>query len=196
MQDRIAEILRHSARVHEETAATLAGEIEQAAQMIIHALGQDGKVAFCGNGGSAADAQHLASELVGRFQMERHPLPALALTTDSSILTSLSNDFGYLHVFSKQVEALLKPGDVLVALTTSGNSPNCLEAAKAARERDVRTIALTGAGGGAIADMVDLCLTVPAEQTARIQETHITIGHVLCELIEEALCGDKQRGPT
>ena len=192
MRDRIAEILRHSARVHEQ-AATLAGEIEQAARMIIEALGQGGKVAFCGNGGSAADAQHLASELVGRFQMERRPLAAIALTTDTSILTSVSNDFGYLHVFSKQVEALLQAGDVLVALTTSGNSPNCLEAVKTARERDVGTIALTGAGGGAIAELVDLCLAVPAEQTARIQETHITIGHVLCELIEEALCGDPQQ---
>ncbi len=192
MQDRIAEILRDSARVHEQAAATLAGEIAQAAQMIIEALGQGGKVAFCGNGGSAADAQHLASELVGRFQMERRALSALALTTDTSILTSVSNDFGYLHVFSKQVEALLKAGDVLVALTTSGNSPNCLQAVKAAQKRGVRTIAMTGAGGGAIADMVDLCLAVPAEQTARIQETHITIGHVLCELIEEALCGDNE----
>ncbi len=190
MQDRIAEILRDSARVHEEAAATLTETIEQAAQMIIQALRQGGKVAFCGNGGSAADAQHLASELVGQFQIdERRPLPAIALTTDTSILTSLSNDFGYIHVFSKQVEALLQPGDVLVALTTSGNSPNCLEAVKTAQERDVRTIALTGTGGGAIADMADLCIAVPAEQTARIQETHITIGHALCELIEEALCG-------
>ena len=190
MQDRIAEILRQSARVHEEAAATLTEAIKQAAQMIIQALEQGGKVAFCGNGGSAADAQHFASELIGQFQIdERRPLPAIALTTDTSILTSLSNDFGYRHVFSKQVEALLQPGDVLVALTTSGNSPNCLEAVKAARERDVRTIALTGAGGGAIADMADLCIAVPVEQTARIQETHITIGHILCELIEEALCG-------
>ncbi len=190
MQERIAEILRDSVRVHEQAAATVCEKIEQAARLIIEAFGQGGKVAFCGNGGSAADAQHLASELVGRFQIdERRPLPALALTTDTSILTSLSNDFGYLHVFSKQVEALLQPGDVLVALTTSGNSPNCLEAVKMARERDVCTIAMTGAGGGAIADMVDLCVAVPAEETARIQETHITIGHILCELIEEALCG-------
>ena len=190
MQERIAGILRQSARVHEEAAATLCEKIERAARMIIEALQQGGKVAFCGNGGSAADAQHLASELIGQFQIdERRPLPAIALTTDSSTLTSLSNDFGYRHVFSKQVEALLQPGDVLVALTTSGNSPNCLEAVKTAHEKDVCTIALTGAGGGAIADMADLCITVPAEQTARIQETHITIGHILCELIEEALCG-------
>ncbi len=191
MRERIAEILRQSARVHEEAAATLTETIEQAARLIIESLEQGGKVAFCGNGGSAADAQHLASELVGHFQIdERRPLPAIALTTDTSILTSLSNDFGYLHVFSKQVEALLQPGDVLVALTTSGNSLNCLEAVKTAHEKDVRTIALTGAGGGAIADMADLCIAVPAEQTARIQETHITIGHALCELVEEALCGD------
>ena len=190
MQERIAGILRQSARVHEEAAATLCEKIERAARMIIEALQQGGKVAFCGNGGSAADAQHLASELIGQFQIdERRPLPAIALTTDSSTLTSLSNDFGYRHVFSKQVEALLQPGDVLVALTTSGNSPNCLEAVKTAHEKDVCTIALTGAGGGAIADVVDLCIAVPASQTARIQETHITIGHILCELIEEALCG-------
>ena len=190
MQDRIAQILRHSARVHEETAATLASPIEQAAQLLIKCLANGGKLALCGNGGSAADAQHIASELVGRFQIaQRRPLPAIALTTDTSLLTSLSNDFGYLHVFSKQVEALLKPGDVLVALTTSGDSPNCLEAVKAARERGVGTIAMTGAGGGKIAELVDLCLAVPDQQTARIQETHITIGHILCELVEDTLCG-------
>jgi len=152
-----------------------------------------GKLALCGNGGSAADAQHIASELVGRFQIDgRRPLPAIALTTDTSILTSLSNDYGYSDIFCKQVEALLVAGDVLIALTTSGNSPNCLEAVRAAREQGVTTIAMTGAGGGEIAQQVDLALIVPHEQTARIQETHITIGHALCELIEEALCGSEQ----
>ncbi len=188
MQDRIAQILKSSARAHEETAATLCGEIARAAQLIIDSLRDGGKLALCGNGGSAADAQHIASELVGRFQRERRPLPAIALTTDTSVLTSISNDYGFSDIFRKQVEALLQPGDVLIALTTSGNSPNCLEAVAAARERGVTTIALTGAGGGEIARQVDLALIVPHEQTARIQETHITIGHALCELIEEALC--------
>lgn len=187
-QERIKAIFNHSARIHEQTAVRLAEKIEQATQMIIQALRGGGKVAFCGNGGSAADAQHLASELVGSFQIEnRPPLPAIALTTDSSVLTSLSNDFGYDAVFRKQVEALLRPGDVLVALTTSGNSPNCLQAIAAAAKQGIDTIALTGADGGAIADMADLCLMVPEEQTARIQEVHITIGHTFCELIEQAL---------
>ena len=193
MQDRIAQILTSSARVHEETAATLCDEIAQAAQLIIAALRAGGKLALCGNGGSAADAQHIAGELVGRFQIDgRRPLPAIALTTDTSVLTSLTNDYGYSDVFRRQVEALLVPGDVLIALTTSGNSLNCVEAVRAARDRGVTTIAMTGAGGGQIAPQVDLALIVPHEQTARIQETHITIAHALCELIEEALCGDQQ----
>ncbi len=192
MQDRIARILRSSARVHDETAAIICDEIARAARLIIDSLGNGGKLALCGNGGSAADAQHIAAELVGRFQMERRPLPAIALTTDSSILTSLSNDYGFSDVFSKQVEALLVAGDVLIALTTSGNSPNCLEAVRVAREHGVTTIAMTGAGGGQIAQQVDVALIVPHEQTARIQETHITIAHALCELVEEALCGSEQ----
>ena len=192
MQDRIAQILRSSARVHEETATILSAEIAQAAQLIIDSLENGGKLALCGNGGSAADAQHIAAELVGRFQMERRPLPAVALTTDTSVLTGIGNDYGFSDVFRKQVEALLGAGDVLIALTTSGNSPNCLEAVRAARERGVTTVALTGAGGGEIARQVDLALIVPHEQTARIQETHITIGHALCELVEEELCGTEQ----
>ncbi len=192
MQDRIAEILRSSARVHDETAVTLCEEIAQAAQLIIDSTRDGGKLALCGNGGSAADAQHIAAEMVGRFQMERRPLPALALTTDTSVLTGIGNDYSYRDVFRKQVEALLVAGDVLIALTTSGNSPNCLAAVEAARDQGVTTIALTGAGGGEIARQVDLALIVPHEQTARIQETHIPIAHALCELVEEALCGSGQ----
>ena len=192
MQERIAQILRTSARIHEETAATLCEEIAQAAQIIIDSLRGGGKLALCGNGGSAADAQHIAGELISRFQMERRPLPAIALTTDTSVLTGIGNDYGYSDIFRKQVEALLVTGDVLIALTTSGNSANCLEAVRAAREQGVTTIAMTGAGGGEIAQQVDLALIIPHGQTARIQETHITIGHALCELIEEALCGGEQ----
>ena len=192
MQGRIARILTSSARVHDETAATLCEEIARAAQLIIDSLRDGGKLALCGNGGSAADAQHIAGELISRFQMERRPLPALALTTDTSVLTGIANDYGYRDVFRKQVEALLVAGDVLIALTTSGNSPNCLAAVEAARDQGVTTIALTGAGGGEIAREVDLALIVPHEQTARIQETHITIGHALCELVEEAICGGEQ----
>ncbi len=192
MQNRIAEILRSSARVHDETAVTLCEEIARAAQLIIDSLGNGGKLALCGNGGSAADAQHIAGELISRFQMERRPLPAIALTTDTSVLTAIANDYGYSDIFRKQVEALLVAGDVLIALTTSGNSPNCLEAVRAAREQGVATIALTGAGGGEIARQVDLALIVPHEQTARIQEIHITIAHALCELVEKALCGGEE----
>ena len=162
-----------------------ADEIAAAGDLLVESLAAGGTVFFVGNGGSAADAQHLATELVGRFE-EDNRLPALALTTDTSALTALANDFGFDEVFSRQVEALVRPGDALVALSTSGNSPNVLAAIRQARENGARVLGLAGRDGGEMARTCDLCLVVPSRRTSRIQECHITLGHILCELVEEA----------
>ena len=161
--------------------------IEKIGDILAEALRSGHKILFCGNGGSAADAQHLAAELVGRFCQERQALPAIALTTDTSILTCLGNDYGYDKVFSRQVEALGRPGDVLVGITTSGNSANVLEAVRSAHTKGMITIALTGRNGGKVSRLVHASLIVPSSNTQRIQESHITVGHILCSLIEEAL---------
>ena len=145
------------------------------------------KVLFFGNGGSAADAQHLAAEFVGRFIPDRAALPAISLTTDSSVLTAIGNDYGYDHVFSRQIEALANDGDVAIAISTSGNSPNILLGIDAARERGLYTLGLTGESGGKMLDRVDVLFRVPSCITPRIQETHILLGHILCELIDRSL---------
>lgn len=152
--------------------------------MCTSSLLQGGKIMFAGNGGSAADAQHWAGELVSRFYYDRPGLAAIALTTDSSIITAIGNDYGYDYIFARQVEALGRPGDVLVLISTSGNSPNVVRAASAAAERDIRVIGFTGRGGGKLASMGDLCFRVPSDETPRIQEGHEFIGHMLCALIE------------
>ena len=159
--------------------------IQEAALMCKEALETGHKVLFCGNGGSAADAQHLAAELVGRFVKERHSLPSIALTTDTSILTAIGNDYGYDQVFARQVQGLGQAGDVLVGISTSGNSPNVVKAVEEAKAKGLRTIAFTGQGGGRLAELCDVTLAVPSKVTARIQEMHILVGHILCELIEE-----------
>lgn len=169
-------------------AAPLAGAIETMTQCLLN----NGKILACGNGGSAADAQHFAAELVNRFEMERPPLAAIALTTDSATLTSIANDYDYLQVFSKQVRALGQAGDVLLAISTSGNSANVIDAVAAAHERDMRVVALTGRGGGKLGDMLrpdDVHLCVPAERTARIQEVHLLALHCLCDGIDCLLLG-------
>lgn len=163
------------------------GEIERAGALLRDTLNQGNKVLLCGNGGSAADAQHIAAELVGRYERQRRAWPAIALTTDTSALTALSNDFGYEEVFARQIEALASPNDVLLALSTSGTSANILKAVKKARGLECKTIALTGAGGEPLASLCDLAVVVPATRTARIQECHITIGHLWCELIDAEL---------
>lgn len=145
------------------------------------------RVLVCGNGGSAADAQHLAAEFVNRFMMERPPLPALALTTDSSILTAIGNDYGFEQVFQKQVQALGQPGDMLVGISTSGNSPNVVLALKAAREKGVTTVGMTGRGGGEMAALCDYLLDVSDRRTPLVQEIHITVGHLLCQLTDHFL---------
>ncbi len=179
--------LQESGDLKKKLASEQAGAIEQAAQVIITALAKGGKVMLFGNGGSAADAQHIAAEFVGRFHLERLPLPAIALTTDTSILTAVANDYGFEQVFARQVQALGKLGDVAVAISTSGRSPNILAGVQAAKELGLVTIGLTGGDGGKLAHRVDIPIVVPSEETARIQECHITIGHLLCEAVEAAL---------
>lgn len=171
--------------LHADTA--LSRQIAQAASSCVDALRAGGKILFCGNGGSAADAQHWAGELVSRFYYDRPGLPAIALTTDTSILTAIGNDYGYDYTFARQVEALGREGDVLVAISTSGNSPNVLRAADAAKARGIRVIAFTGRGGGKLAPQADLCFRMPSDETPRIQEGHEFVGHLLCALIESEM---------
>ena len=165
-----------------------ADTISRMADACVQALRAGRKVMFCGNGGSAADSQHLAAELVGRYKMERKAMASIALTVDTSILTAIGNDYGYDDVFRRQVEGLGEAGDVLIGLSTSGNSKNVLLAMQQAKEMGITTLALTGAGGGRMAEQADICLAVPAKATNHIQEMHITCGHLICELVEKALC--------
>jgi len=189
MKDTVITILKDSADVKKKTAEQLADKIADAAQLVLDALKQGGKVLLIGNGGSAADAQHIAAELAGRFEMERDSLPAIALTTNTSVLTALANDYGYDVIFSRQLEALASEKDILIAISTSGTSPNILKAAEIARSKNVTVIGLTGRDGGKLKDMADLAIMVPSNDTARIQEAHITIGHIICHLVEEELFG-------
>lgn len=162
--------------------------IAQAADRLVTCLGTGGKVMFCGNGGSAADSQHLAAELMGRYLRDRNPLPALSLTVDTSALTAIGNDYGYAEVFARQLRGIGRKGDVLVGLSTSGNSENVLRAVHAAKDIGIASIALTGEAGGKLAEAADLCIRVPSGKTSEIQEMHIAIGHLLCGLIEDAIC--------
>lgn len=170
-----------------ESLSQQAERMLEAAQRCSTALAAGNKVLLCGNGGSAADAQHIAAELIGRFIDDRRSLPAVALTTDTSALTAIANDYGYEQVFSRQIEGLAVPGDVLIAISTSGNSTNVNRAAVSARERQCEVIGLSGKSGGALAALCDTALVVPSDITARIQESHILIGHILCDLIEQSL---------
>ena len=165
-------------------ASDLPQKLEQCAECVEKALSEGHKVMFCGNGGSAADSQHLAAEFVGRFQRERKGLPAIALTVDTSILTAVANDYGYDTVFARQVQALGEPGDVLIGISTSGNSNNVLLAIGEAKAKGITCIGMTAEGGGKMADACDICLAVPSKVTARAQEMHILMGHILCELVD------------
>ena len=193
--DLIARVAKHfedSAQTKLNAVEQMAAPIAAAIETMTHCLLNGGKILACGNGGSAGDAQHFAAELIGRFEAERQELAALALTTDSSILTAVANDYAFDQVFSRQVRGLGHAGDVLLAISTSGNSGNVIEAIKAAHEHDMRVIALTGKGGGRIADMLgdeDINLCVPADRTARIQETHLLVIHCLCDGIDALLLG-------
>jgi len=176
-----------AASLHREVAARSVAAVVAAADLVAAALREGHRVLACGNGGSAADAQHFVAELVGRFERERPAWPAIALTTDSSILTAVGNDYGFDQIFARQVEAHGRAGDVLLLISTSGSSPNVLAAARAGCAGGLRTIGLTGRDGGELGRSVDLHLNVPAASTARVQEVHGTILHVLCDLVEQAL---------
>jgi D-sedoheptulose 7-phosphate isomerase len=165
-------------------------DVAQAAEMIIAAMRAGGKLLIFGNGGSAADAQHIAAELAFKMGRERAALPALALTTDTSLLTAISNDRSFDFIFVRQLQAIGRKGDVALALSTSGNSPNVIEAIKEARAMEIKSIGLLGAGGGQAASLVDLALIVPHHETPRIQEVHIAVSHIICQLIEDELCPD------
>lgn len=187
MREVVIRELEESANIKRMIAQNLPDMIVDAAQIILNAYKAGGKVLLIGNGGSAADAQHIAAELVGRFRLERAALPAIALTTNTSALTALANDYGYDAVFSRQLEALANDKDVLIAITTSGTSPNILKAVETAQSKGVYVIGLTGGSGGKLKDMADLTIVVPSDNTARIQEAHITIGHIICHLVEKGL---------
>ncbi|MBN8441451.1 MAG: phosphoheptose isomerase [Thauera sp.] len=190
--DRVSRQFEDSARTKLDAIEHLAAPIAGAVEVMTTSLLNNGKILACGNGGSAADAQHFAAELVNRFELERPPLAAVALTTDSSTLTSIANDYDFTQVFSKQVRALGQPGDILLAISTSGNSPNVAEAIVAAHEREMRVVALTGKGGGQIGNLLadaDIHLCVPSDRTARIQEVHLLVLHCLCDGIDCLLLG-------
>ena len=185
------EEIKAQPNAHCEVMAALQREltpaIESAVSLLVAALKDGNKLLVMGNGGSAADAQHFVAEIVGRFKLERRALPALALTTDTSILTAIGNDYGFDRVFSRQVEAHAVPGDVVVGISTSGNSPNVQLALETARSRGCRTIALLGKDGGSIKSVAELSLIVPSDDTPRIQEGHITVIHIVCDLVERQL---------
>ena len=188
--DQIRRQLAESARVKQSFSDALIARISDFAQRSAGAIRRGGKLVLFGNGGSAADAQHLAAELVVRLRAERPGLPALALTTNTSILTAAGNDYGFERIFSRQIESLVGPHDVVVALSTSGTSPNILKAIETARLRGAFLVALTGETGGALAGKVDLLLDVPSRDPQRIQEAHITIGHIVCSLIEHLVAAN------
>lgn len=183
----IRRTIQESIQVKEAIVRNMIPEIAQAAAWIVESYRHGGKLVLFGNGGSAGDAQHIAAELVGRFERERRALPAIALTTNTSILTAIGNDYGYNKIFSRQVEAWVQPADVVIGISTSGNSPNVLEGIAAAKLKGAKTIGLTGEKGGKLASQTDLCLKVPSSNTARIQESHIMIGHLLCLLLEQQI---------
>jgi len=187
MREVIIRELEESAGIKKMIAENLSDIIADAARIILNAYKAGRKVLLIGNGGSAADAQHIAAELAGRFKLERAGLPAIALTTNTSTLTALANDYGYDSVFSRQVEALANAQDVLIPITTSGTSPNILKAVETAHSKGVVVIALTGKNGGKLKSMADLAIVVPSDNTPRIQEAHITIGHIICHLVEKEL---------
>lgn len=193
--ERVTEHFARSIETKQQARQTLAPKIVQASERIAHCLGYEGKVLACGNGGSAADAQHFSGEMLNRFELERPGLPAIALTTDTSTLTAIGNDYAFTEVFSKQVQALGRGGDILLAISTSGNSPNVVAAIQAAQRCGLVTIALTGRNGGLIAPLLgeqDVEIRVPTHSTARIQEVHILAIHCICDLVDQLLFGKER----
>jgi len=194
-QHRIRQLFTDSIETKTRSMDVLGPSIEQASQLMVNSLLSEGKILACGNGGSAGDSQHFSSELLNRFERERPSLPAIALTTDSSTLTSIANDYSYQEIFSKQIRALGHPGDVLLAISTSGNSGNVMQAIQAAHDREMLVVALTGRDGGSMASLLlpeDVEIRVPARSTARIQEVHLLVIHCLCDLIDRQLFGTEE----
>jgi D-sedoheptulose 7-phosphate isomerase len=187
VSERIAEAADVARRMLEDD---LVAQIAAVADVLVDAYRSGGKAVFCGNGGSAADAQHLAGEFLGRYLRERNSLPAVALADNVSTVTAIANDYGYEEVFARQLEGIARKGDVVIAMSTSGRSPNVLRAVERARELGAVPVGMTGADGGALADRCDHCLRVPTEETPRIQEGHVLIGHALCEYVERELFSD------
>lgn len=195
MQSRIRQMFQASIDTKQQAMEVLVPFIEHASQLMVHSLLNEGKILACGNGGSAGDSQHFSSELLNRFERERPSLPAIALTTDSSTITSIANDYSYNEVFSKQIRALGRPGDVLLAISTSGNSANVIQAIQAAHDREMVVVALTGRDGGGMASLLlpeDVEIRVPSKVTARIQEVHLLAIHCLCDLIDRQLFGSEE----
>lgn len=187
---RVREAMNAAADAHRRAAVGLVGDVVTGSRALQRALADGGKVLVCGNGGSAAESQHFAAELTGRFRRERPALAALALSADTSALTAIGNDYGFDRIFARQVEALGQRGDVLVAISTSGESPNIVEAARAARSRGMTVLALTGTGAGALGAQSDVVLAVQEPEPAHVQEVHLTVLHVLCDEIERAVAGE------
>ena len=182
--DRIKEFLNESADLKRQVADTLAPQILEAINTVRNSFQSGGKLLLMGNGGSASDAQHIAAEFIGRYKLERKPVPAIALTVDSSILTCVGNDYGFDSVFERQVQGLGRKEDTVIGISTSGNSENVVRGIAAAKDIGAATIGLLGKGGGTLKDMVDVSIVVPSSDTARIQEVHITIGHIICEILD------------
>jgi len=185
MRDHIKDILMQSIQIKEDLLHTRIEQIIDLSNMVIESLKKGGKVMLFGNGGSASDSQHIAAELVGRYQKDRAPLPAIALTTNTSILTAIANDYGYEFVFSKQVEALGQKNDIVIGISTSGKAKNVTTGIKQAKKMGNKTIVFTGGDGGEVAKLADVSLIVPSKITALIQEAHIAVGHIICELVED-----------
>jgi len=188
MRDKIKDILLESIQVKEELLQKHIGEIIDITNAVVDCLKNKGKVILFGNGGSASDSQHIAAEFVGRFKKDREAMPAIALTANTSVLTSIANDYGYEAVFAKQIEALAGKNDVVIGISTSGKAKNVAAGIRQAKKMGIKTIALSGGDGGDLVKLADFSLLVPSAVTARIQEAHITIGHIICDIVEQTLC--------
>ena len=187
MREQIRDIFLESIRIKEELLRSEIPKIIEIAEMTLSCLKKNGKLLLFGNGGSAADSQHIAAEFVGRFQKDRPPLPALSLTVNTSVLTAVANDYSYESVFSRQIEALGNKNDMAIGISTSGKAKNVACAIRQAKKMGMLTVALTGGDGGEVVKLADVCIVVPSPVTARIQEAHITIGHIICEIVEQKL---------
>lgn len=195
MKNEIEKKMRESISVKEACIKNTLPEIEKSINTILDCYRNGGKIAIFGNGGSAADAQHIACEFVSKFRMERHSLPAIAFNANTSIITAVANDYSFERIFEKQVEGLVNKGDVVIGITTSGNSPNVIRGIEKANAIGAKTVALTGGSGGKIANVAEITIKVPSDDTPRIQESHITIGHIICEIVERELFGeDNEKG--